>query len=440
LKIALIGGGGFRAPMVYAGLLRREQPAAEVVLDDVDDDRLRRIEAVMAGMAQERGHRIPTRRTTSLEDAIEGADFVLCAIRVGGMAGRARDERLAQDAGLLGQETVGAAGILYALRTIPVMQELARLVARRAPRAWFLNFTNPAGVVTEALHAILGDRAIGICDSPSALCDRVAHALGRPPRSLRFGYSGLNHLGWLTAVHDDNDDADLLPSLLAAPERLDGAEERRLFGDDWLQATGAIPNEYLFYFQRTRAAIDTVEATGRTRGETIVEQQRAFYEAPPAATPAEALRRWRAVRGERERTYLQEAGDAVHAVPGTDEGGYAEVALQAMDALLGDTPRTVIANVANGATLPYLPDDAVVEVPTLLSRAGVRPLPQPPLPPHAKGLVETVKEVERAVLDAATTGSRPALLRALALHPLGGGLDTARRIAARAPEGARTNA
>lgn len=440
MKVALIGGGGFRAPMVYAGLLRRERlRVGEVALHDVSADRLRRIEAVMAGMAEERGHRIPTRTTTRLEDAIEGADFVLCAIRVGGMEGRARDERLAQEAGLLGQETVGAAGILYALRTIPVMTDIAALTERRASNAWFLNFTNPAGIVTEALQQVLGDRAIGICDSPSALCERVAAALDTPPAALRFGYSGLNHLGWLTAVHDARGN-DLLPGLLRNPERLEDTEEGRLFGTDWLQAIGAIPNEYLFYFQRTRKAIENVLAMGSTRGESILRQQRAFYEGPAPTTSAQALALWRQVRGERERTYLQEAGEGVHNVPTNDEGGYAEIALRALDALTQDRPEVLVANTANRGTLPYLPADAVVEVPCLLSRAGIQPLVQPPLPPHATGLVETVKEVDRSVLDASVNGSRTALVRALALHPLGGGLDSARDLSRQAMDGVRTGA
>ena len=437
LKIALLGGGGFRAPMIYAGLLRRPHLAIdEVTLHDLDAGRLQRVAAVMAGMAEERARRIPIRTTTRIEDALEGAAFVLCAIRVGGMEGRARDERLAQDASLLGQETVGAAGILYALRTVPVMTEIATLAARAAPTAWFLNFTNPAGVVTEAVQRVLGERAIGVCDSPSALCDRVGAALGHDPADLRFAYAGLNHLGWLTAVRDTAG-ADLLPALLDAPDRLLGTEEGRLFGPEWLRAIGAIPNEYLFYYRRTRTAIETVGATGTTRGETILAQQRAFYEAPPLP-PRQALERWRRVRSERERTYLQEAGEGVHDAPGGDEGGYADIALQAMDALSGAHPATLIANVANHGALPYLPDDAVVEVPCHVSPAGVRPLVPPPLPAHARAMVETIKDVEGAILDASLHGSRDALLRAFALHPLGGGLDTARELAAAA--GARARA
>lgn len=429
MKVTLLGGGGFRAPMVYAGLLRLadELGVTEVALHDVAPVRLEQISAVLQGMESERGIRLPVTTTTEMEAAVDGASFVLCAIRPGGLAARAHDERLAERAGLLGQETVGAAGILFALRTIPEMRRIAETVLRRAPGAWFLNFTNPAGIVTEALMDILGDRAIGICDSPAGLCERTAQALGRDLGTLRFGYAGLNHLGWLAAVRDA-EGVDLLPGLLADPERLAGMEEGRLFGPDWLCDLGVLPNEYLFYFQRTERARLEVEHIGQTRGEVLQHQQDVFYTAWPES-PDEALALWRQVRGERERTYLQEAGSGVHAPPaGGDEGGYGVVAFEVMTALMGRRPTVAIVNCLNRGAIPWLDRSAVVEVPSLIDGSGVNPLATAELPPHARGMVETVKEVERLVLEASIERSRTALRKALALHPLGGGIDTASRI------------
>lgn len=187
VKLALFGGGGFRVPHVYEALLRvRGRLDAEVVLHDLDDDRLRLMHAVATGLAGEYGLEPRISATTDAEAAADGADVVFCAIRVGGLEGRVIDERVALDRGMLGQETTGPGGIAKALRTIPATDRIAATVARRAPNAWFVNFTNPAGIVTESLRDTLGERVVGVCDTPSGLCGRVAAALGRDASDLHF--------------------------------------------------------------------------------------------------------------------------------------------------------------------------------------------------------------------------------------------------------------
>jgi 6-phospho-beta-glucosidase len=438
--MAVLGGGGFRVPMVYAGLLGRADRLGvdELALWDAGAGRVRRMAAVCEGLARERGVRVPVREAGSLEDAVEGARFVLCAVRPGGLEARGRDERAALEAGLLGQETVGAAGILFALRSIPLVRSFAAVVGDRAPGAFLVNLTNPAGVVTEAAQDVLGERALGVCDSPSALLDRVADALGRPRDRLRCDYAGLNHLGWLLRVRDDRG-TDLLPGLLADRERLRSIEEGRLFEPEWLQDLGMLPNEYLYYYERTRTAIANLREAGATRGEALLAQQAGFFEGP-VEEPDAALATWRRVRAERERTYFAEAGAGIHDTPPSDEGGYAGVALDAVEALAGGRPAVLVLDVANQRALPFLPERAVVEVPCLVDGAGVRPLTQPRLPAHARARVELLKEVDRLVLEAARTGDRSALRQAFALHPLCGDLDTAGELtdlAARALEGAR---
>src|SRR3954468_17738631 len=182
VKLTIVGGGGFRVPLVYGALLARRDrlPFDEVVLHDVDAGRMDRMGPVLDGLAAERGAALPFRATTDLGDAVEGADFVFCAIRVGQLEGRVVDESVPLSLGVLGQETTGPGGICFALRTIPEMVRLAETVAERAPGAWLVNFTNPAGMVTEALQRVLGDRVVGICDSPSSLCRRVARAVPPP--------------------------------------------------------------------------------------------------------------------------------------------------------------------------------------------------------------------------------------------------------------------
>jgi 6-phospho-beta-glucosidase len=424
VKLAIIGGGGFRVPLVYGALLER-RPFGEIVLHDVDPERLERIAGVLEGQAAEHGDRVPFRTTTDLDDAIDGADFVFVAIRVGGLEGRTVDEGVPLGHGVLGQETTGPGGICFALRTIPAMLDLAEHVARRAPGAWLVNFTNPAGMVTEALQQVLADRAIGICDSPSALCRRVAAALGSPPDPLWFDYFGLNHLGWLKGVRDGS--GERLPELLADDAALDVLEEGRLFGAEWLRSLGMVPNEYLYYFY---FAAETVEALGsRPRGAFLLEQQAGFYAARPE-TPEQALALWRATKDERDRTYMAEArnGDEGHAHAEGDPGGYEAEALAVVEAIAADQGAVRILNVANRSALGFLDERAVVEVPCLVGAAGARPLAVGPVPDHARALVESVKAVERVTIEAALTGSTALAVKALALHPLVPSVEAARAI------------
>ena len=280
MKIALIGGGGFRTPLTYEALLdiAEQLPIDQLTLYDTDRDRLEQIDLVLSGIDRERGSALRRATSTDLEAAVDGAEFVLCAIRVGGLACRVIDESVPLAEGVVGQETTGPGGICFALRTVPVLLELAQVVAQRAPGAWFINFTNPVGLVTEALQAVLGHRAIGVCDTPVGLCRRVARALQADPSELWFDYFGLNHLGWLAAVRGAA--GDRLPELLADDAALGSLEEGRLFGADWLRTLGMIPNEYLVYYYAAARIVDTVAERGFGRAEYLLEQQRRFYQRP----------------------------------------------------------------------------------------------------------------------------------------------------------------
>jgi 6-phospho-beta-glucosidase len=410
MKLTIVGGGGFRVPLVYGALLERAERLQldDLVLYDVDAVRLDRIAAVLDGLAAERGARLPFRSTTDLATAVEGADYVFCAIRVGNLEGRLIDESVPRELGVLGQETTGPGGICFALRTIPAMVGLAQVMAERAPRAWLVNFTNPAGMVTEAVQQVLGDRAIGICDTPSGLCRRVARALGRDPAELWFEYFGLNHLGWLRAVRDR--EGDLLPGLLEDDERIERFEEGRLFGAEWLRSLGMIPNEYLHYFYDTAGAVEA-----GSRAAFLVEQQRRFYDGSVG---------WRATHEERDRTYMAEARER----DPDGNTGYETEAMAVVEAIERNTRSVLIVNVANRTSLPFLDARAVVEVPAVVGSAGPVPLPVGEVPAHARGLIEQIKEVERTTIDAALTGSPSLAVKALALHPLVPSVATARAI------------
>ncbi|MFD9980347.1 6-phospho-beta-glucosidase [Streptomyces massasporeus] len=431
MKLTILGGGGFRVPLVYGALLQdhAEGRVTQVVLHDLDAGRLSAVTRVLAEQAAGVPDAPGVSATTDLDEALRGADFVFSAIRVGGLEGRANDERVALAEGVLGQETVGAGGIAYGLRTVPVAVDIAQRVARLAPDAWVINFTNPAGLVTEAMSRHLGDRVIGICDSPVGLGRRIARVLGvENPGEAWIDYVGLNHLGWVRGLRVAG--RDELPRLLADPDLLGSFEEGKLFGTDWLRSLGAIPNEYLHYYYFNREAVRAYQQAEKTRGAFLHEQQARFY-AEMKNPHAPALTVWDRTRAEREATYMAENRETAGAGERDEDdlsGGYEKVALALMRAIARDERTTLILNVRNRRTLSVLDTDAVIEVPCLVDANGAHPVTVDPLPDHATGLVCAVKAVEREVLAAAGSGSRATAVKAFALHPLVDSVNVARRL------------
>jgi 6-phospho-beta-glucosidase len=469
MRLMIAGGGGFRVPLVYRALCSGPYSGlvSEVVLFDVDGGRLAAIEAVLRSMSSgiSRSSEVSgapdgssdvgrsscrppaVTSTTSLPRALNGTDMVFAAIRPGGTAGRVADERVAQDLGLLGQETTGAGGISYALRSIPAMLELAANMRTHCPDAWLINFTNPAGMVTEALVPVLGRKVIGICDSASAVVHRAARAAGVPLPAGKLdgvGYYGLNHLGWLYRLESGG--RDVLPGLLADRKALASFEEGRLFPQPFLRDLGLLPNEYLFYYYEAARATAGMRAMARTRGESIHGQQAELY---PRLTAGgdDAYGLWEAARLSREEGYLAEARTGGEARNPEDlaGGGYEQVALAVMRALAGgavvdggasvdgvgavtelilNTPNSTGQSLAGAAgsqaAIPGLPSDAVVEVPCTVTPEGAVPIRQDRPAEPQLGLLQQVKKVELLTVRAASTGDRDAALEAFAQHPLVG--------------------
>jgi 6-phospho-beta-glucosidase len=421
VKLAIIGGGGFRVPLVYRALLADTgRPRVDdVALYDTSAERLQVMSSVLAHQAEGVPDAPRIHTTTDLDEALGGAQFVFSAIRVGGVEARTQDERVALRLGVLGQETTGPGGLAYGLRTIPAAQRIAERVKELAPDAYIINFTNPAGMITEAMQRVVGDRVIGICDTPSGLGRRISAVLGVDPKRVQLDYVGLNHLGWMRRLIVDGHDR--LPELLADDAALAGLEEGTIFGVPWLQSLGCVPNEYLYYYYFNRDAVRSIRSQEATRGEFLVRQQAEFY-AAAADNPDKAFDLWHRTIAERRALYMAEAkGTRVEDVQPTEEpvsSGYEGVALGVMAAIARNERSTMILNVRNNGALPGLDADAVVELPSTVDANGAHPLATSPPDLHQLGLIQQVKMVERLTIEAATTGSPDAALKAFALHPL----------------------
>lgn len=446
MKLTLLGGGGFRVPLVFKALMadRSVERVTELRLFDVDAQRLAAIAQVVAELAEGRDDAPAVVVTDDLPTALAGTDFIFSAIRVGGTAGRAADESICLGHGVIGQETVGAGGISYALRGIPVARHIAEQVREHAPDAWLINFTNPAGVMTQVLRAELGQRVVGICDSPVGLARRVLTTLqgaglvasevgpvGLGGSRVHLDYLGLNHLGWLQGLLVDG--TDVLPLLLERPELIETFEEGRLFGAPLVQALGSVPNEYLhyYYFAREDLAVDL--AAESPRGKFLAEQQGRFYAAVTDLGGAPgALDLWERTRMEREQTYMasnrEAAGNFERDEADLATGGYDQVALAIMHAIANDVPAELVLNVPNDGVIGELASDDIIEMACRVDAAGFHPLPVSPLPDHARGLVVNAKYVERMTIEAALTGSRRAALLALLQHPLVDSFSTANAV------------
>ena len=428
MKLTVIGGGGFRIPQLYSALGREDAPirVAELHLHDVLPERLETIRKILGHLAPSLPLAPRVTAGTDLDEAVTGADFIFSAMRIGGIDGRIADERTALDLGVLGQETVGPGGLAYALRTIPVVTALAERVRDLAPDAWLINFTNPAGLVTEAMRRVLGDRVIGICDTPIGLMRRATRAAGSDRLDgidldrVDFDYVGLNHLGWLRRLSVDG--VDRLPEILASDEALTGIEEARLMGFDWIRTIGALPNEYLYYYYFTREATERIRSGAETRGEFLKRQQDRFYADARGAGPAETLGLWEDTLRDREYSYMAESRAEEDRDARLDEdvedGGYQRVAIELMTALSGGDPATMILNVGNGSIVGGLPEDAVIEVPCRVDADGVHPMPVAPVAGDMLGLMQQVKSAEQIMLRASLGRDANLAWRGFAAHPL----------------------
>jgi 6-phospho-beta-glucosidase len=407
VKIAVVGGGSTYTPELVDGLarLRDVLPVEELVLVDPAAERLELVGAFGRRILARHGHPAALATTTDLEAALDGVDAVLLQLRVGGQAARLQDETWPLECGSVGQETTGAGGLAKALRTVPVVLDIAERVRKAAPDAWIVDFTNPVGIVTRALLQE-GHRAVGLCNVAIGFQRRFAAQLGVAPEQVGLDHVGLNHLTWERAVTVDG--VDRLPELLAAHggEIADDLE----LPVELLQLLGVVPSYYLRYFYaHDQVVAELRESQARAARVAEIEQHLLELYADPDLDEKPEL--------------LMQRGGAF----------YSEAAVQLVAALLGSSGEagTQVVNLRNDGTLPFLPDDAVIEVPATVDRSGARAAPVAPLEPLYAGLVAAVTSYEHLALDAALRGGYDRVFEALLAHPLVGQIDRAHGLADR---------
>jgi 6-phospho-beta-glucosidase len=404
VKLTVIGGGSTYTPELADGLARLAPQVSELVLVDPDEARLAVVGPVSARIMRAHGHRATVRWTTDQEDGIDGASAVLVQLRVGGQAARDRDETWPLDFCCVGQETTGAGGLAKALRTIPLVLEIAEVARRRAaPGAWLIDFTNPVGMVTRALLDA-GHRTVGLCNVAIGLQRYFAALLGVAPESVSLDHVGLNHLTWEREVRVDG--TDRLPALLAG--HLGEIAAHVQSPESVLDTYSFVPSYYLRYYYLHDSVVAEQRRTG-TRAAAV------------AAIEAELLRLYADPALDKKPELLGQRGGAF----------YSEAAVALLASLLADAGDVQVVNVRNGGTFGFLADEAVIEVPAVIGSGGPVPVPAEPLPPLLRGLVGHMSAYEELAVDAALRGGRPRVVSALLAHPLIGQYDLAEKMADR---------
>ena len=394
MKLAVVGAGSTYTPELVSGLSRVD--VDELWLHDIDRERLEVVGGLAARMLDRAGYRGVLEQTGDLDAAVEGADFVLIQIRVGGQEARLRDETVPLACGCIGQETTGAGGFAKAMRTVPVVLEIAeRVRTLAAPDAWIVDFTNPVGIVTRALLDD-GYRAVGLCNVAIGFQRSFARRLGVEPERIVVDQVGLNHLTWVRAARLDG--RDVLPELLA--EHGDELADELELPPALLDELGAVPSYYLRYFYAHDEVL-AEQLDGRPRAARVAEIE------------AELLDLYRDPGLNEKPALLEQRGGAF----------YSEAAVGLVSSLLNGDGAVHEVDVRNGGTLAGLADDDVVEVPARVGRDGIEPLEQAPLAPELLGLVQHVAAYERLTAQAAVTGDLELARKALLTHPLIGQYD-----------------
>jgi 6-phospho-beta-glucosidase len=399
MKLVIFGGGSSYTPELVSGVIEGHEqlPFSHICLTDVDEKRLEVLSGLTRRMLDRAGLSITVSATIERRRALEGASFVNSLIRVGGMDARIQDERIPLKYGIIGQETTGPGGMMKALRTIPVVLDLARDLAELCPDAWLINYANPSGIMAEALGRYSNIRAVSLCSGPALWCRSILERMGVDPARANVEWMGLNHLGFATRVLVDGQDA--------TAQAIEAVADHWSVDGEWLRALGVIPASYLRYYYHHQALVREAQMPDyRTRGEQvkeIEEQLLRLHADPQLAEKPELLTR----RG---------------------GGGYSDLAMAVMHAVYHNTGARHVILVLNQGAIDDIPDQASVEVWCTVDRSGAQPIRAGALPLPIRGLVQAVKAYESLTVQAAVEGSERLALQALMAHPLVPDWETAR--------------
>ena len=408
MKIAVVGGGSTYTPELMDGLIGkwRELELDEVALCDIDPERLKIVADFCRRMAEHGGAGFKIVDTTSLEDAVSDASFVLTQIRVGGQRARHRDIKLGLKYGLVGQETVGVGGFAKALRTIPEILKICEITEKLAPDAVVVNFTNPSGIITETIINHTNLTCIGLCNIPIEIQILIARFVGAEPEDVELDYIGLNHLGWIRRVSvGGRDITDELFEMFLGGELPKNIPD--LDYDPWLvRAFGMFPTYYLRYYFYPKRIVEQLKQKPKTRAEEVMEIE------------AKLLDIYRDPDRHEKPAELSERGGAFYSV----------IAVMVIESVKKNLGKRLIVNARNDGAISDLPPDASVEVPSVVDSSGAHALPCGPLPLEVRGLVQSVKAYEQLAVRAGVYGDYDAALCALLTNPLGPTAEDAKRL------------
>jgi len=440
MKLSVIGGGGGRSMFLAKSIAQRAESLGikQLVFMDINAEKLALFGGMAAKVAGMLAPEMAFSLTTDPALAVQDADYVITTLRVGGDALRSRDEHIALDLGILGQETTGAAGFSFAMRSVPALAEYCRLIRKHAkPGVKVFNFTNPVGIVSQALRDMGYDFTYGICDAPSGMLSQFAGLYGKTGREIRGDLFGLNHLSWFHQVWLEG--RDIMPELLRSPEA-HAKSDLKFFEPELLRFLGYIPNEYLYYYYHRERAVENILKAGKTRGDIILEINAQMEAEMKGLDPdrdfdrcLQIFTKWYGIR---EAQYMANETGVKRGIPpwsfdpfAPDEGGYAGVALNFIDIERSGQEDNMILTVPNAGAVDFLKDTDTVEVTCDITRTGCRPRRFPRVPDDQQELIRRVKYFERLGAQAIIHKDRHRAVKALMLHPLVNSYSLARQLA-----------
>jgi len=405
LKAAVIGAGSTYTPELIRGFIDRQDSLnfQTFYLMDINKEKLDIVGALAKRMLNSKGFKGEIILTQDLDEAITGTDYIFAQIRVGGMEARINDEKIPLKHGLLGQETTGVGGFMNALRTIPVMLDIAKRIEKLAPNAWLINFSNPSGIVAEAVMNHTNVKMIGLCNCFVNMKATIAKNLERD--DFDYEYLGLNHLSWVTSITVDGE------NVLEKLGKTAGAKLKNIpdvdYDDELLAAVPAIPSYYLSYFYLREKQLQNCLNAEKTRGELCVDIEDAL------------MNKYKDPNLNDKPKELEERGGSL----------YSTAAVSVVDAIENDKNEYHVVGVKNNKAIKFMDDDDVVEIKCTVNRNGVTPVPiKDPEIPYIKGLMQAVKAFEKLTVSAAMNGSRKDAIAALMVHPLIGDFQKAKAV------------